>query len=788
MRRRSWLILVLVTGALQAQTQFLLSKTPVTQGIMGVDAQSGESSLLAAFIYDYAAGGITDHLQLTATHDTVIAEGRSFYEFDQRTGQFLRRYPALPAPYATWAFHGIAITAERALQLGIASGFYGVPNCPAGFDFPYGCVAPVTWFPGYPDSTEQPRTNILLRRGFAANDVSIEHVTTFAEENQLPRYTTIDSNSREFWFLYDTRKNGVETERITRAPIANGKVLDEAVVREQLLDTTVPSSLRVALSFTRDAASDSFLGTFLFVAQHYESALLRIVGMNEVTLQRVPDDQRLSSITTSETLPPADYVQIVPVIADAQGRNGSYWNSDVWLYNPSEQTVPVRIARVTLPATITTISLAPHSSVALRKALRFLGGGPAGDATPVDGLILQTPYAMPQLSVTSRTYTNGLAGGIVSHFVPAVPTTAGYSNHNSASQNQPDVVETQAVFLLDKRQPDQYRHNIGIVNTGESPLIVRLRYAIVSPGPPNDPARDVSLSVPPHIVAEYPLETLFPPDVVNTLPGRVWVTADRAAPMWLSIIDNTSNDATFIPFTFYGMQEVGGTPLTVPRVTHALHGNRMWTTDIFGVFSGIGATTPQHPAATFHAQSGTTCVGSGNLVASQHWPISSTFPSTPFWNSIFLDVAAQVCPGDGSRTGSLDLATGSWTSAAARTSGTLNGVTVADVLPLFPPRGWPERHFAGIDQHPGITFSIGLYNGMDEDATVEIRLYGENGGLAGTREVTIGRRDIVEATLHDLFGDQPDGLYAISFLPSRGSCWPWVSSTDLLSGDITSYW
>ena len=68
---------------------------------------------------------------MTAVADRVIAQGVNYYEFDAASGQLLRRYPALAAPYDTnWAFHGVAVDPPLAARLGIEQGFYGVPVCP----------------------------------------------------------------------------------------------------------------------------------------------------------------------------------------------------------------------------------------------------------------------------------------------------------------------------------------------------------------------------------------------------------------------------------------------------------------------------------------------------------------------------------------------------------------------------------------------------------------------------------------------------------------------------------
>ena len=115
-----------------------------------------------------------------------------------------------------------------------------------------------------------------------------------------------------------------------------------------------------------------------------------------------------------------------------------------------------------------------------------------------------------------------------------------------------------------------------------------------------------------------------------------------------------------------------------------------------------------------------------------------------------------------------------------------DGGTYGDILPLYPPRGWPERHFSGVRVNEQFRVNVGLYNGTDAPATQRLELYRADGSLAGTKEVLLAPYESRQTPLGELFNVE-NGLYGLS-VHSDSGVWPWVSIVDNRTGDPTNLW
>lgn len=755
------------------------------QGIEQIDRDTGAETLLADF-------GLQrwQQLQLAAAADRVIAQGPVFYEFEAGTGRFLRRYPALAPGSDTWAFLGPLVDEIDARAAGIEPGFYGNVHCPLGADTPVGCEFPAEAFPGY--STRDNRTDeqVFLRRGLEPGDTSLHVVKLFGPNAtgdllSLRRYPAFDASAGRFWFwLTGTASDGGTVFRRSYAAVADGVVADEIVAREKrFAPGDFDWTFGISVAFAFDPARKSFL----HVRQHQNDfAVVAEDADAHETIMRASgnDPGGYTSVAAAPAHDRETYGQLLPVVGEARGAYGTDWRSDAWFYNPAERAVDVTVQRVS-GGTALQFSLAPHASKRVTNVLRALGGGPAGDGTPSDAIIIRSPYVRDaQLSVYSRTWTPSPDGGTYGQAVPAVPTEIGYSTHVPATTTTSDFKQTQPAFLLDKRDPSRFRHNIGAVNTSGEPLHLRLRYAILSmnPAPPGDP-REVFLEVPPHAMRQFAIETLFPDEVLTSLPPYIAVAGDRPAALWMSMVDNTSGDASFIPFTFFDLGASAGARMALPGVIHGPGANgTRWQTDALGVFSnalavdanfygacGDPATRQLHPSLAVADIPGAREAG---------------------WGTALPDLGRQVCPSSESASGALEIRTGSWMSMMARTYTTrADGGTYGDVLPLYPPRGWPVRHFAGIEVNDAFRVNVGLYNGTDAPSVVTLKLFRDDGTAAGETHVTLAPRESWQRGLRQLFADVADGVYGLSVVPIAGNgCWPYVSTVDNITGDPTNWW
>jgi hypothetical protein len=188
---------------------------------------------------------------------------------------------------------------------------------------------------------------------------------------------------------------------------------------------------------------------------------------------------------------------MIPAVGELHGLNGTFWRSDVWLYNPAESDVDVTIRRVVRPASTSTQHLAAHGSVVLRNVLSTLGGGSAGDGVTLDALVIDAPYHRgAQLSAYSRTFTDASDGGTYGQAVPAVPSTVGYSTHRNvspATSTHHPMDRSRCVSTGDSRADSQPRrgerrrkHEVTLLRTRES------------------------VSVPPHSVSVISIDSVFP--------------------------------------------------------------------------------------------------------------------------------------------------------------------------------------------------------------------------------------------------------------------------------------
>jgi hypothetical protein len=482
------------------------------------------------------------------------------------------------------------------------------------------------------------------------------------------------------------------------------------------------------------------------------------------------------------------------------GANGTEWHSDVWFYNPASLPTTLIVRRVAQPTRRFSYMLAPHASLKLGRVLAELGGGPGGDGITTDALVIEAPYRWgEQLTAYSRTYTQASTGGTYGQAVPALPSLTAYSTHLSEFVYYPDVPATNAQFLLDERKPGRFRHNFGAVNDLDRPVTVRLRFGSEVALPPSPPERQQEIVVAPHSVANVSIENLFTKEIIQNYPARIWVTADTPLPVWMSMVDNLSGDATFIPFTLIDILGSSAKQVVVPAVTHTPGANgTFWSTDLYGVFRNFeaGESFTLDSRATFipRQSCGTATRIEGKLRGVAAIPSVPEDQVDPVYQSIFPDVARQFvgCTDNDSMTGALAMPRGSWMAGFTRTYTTRSsdGATFGEMLPFYPADGFPVQHFSGIEVSATNRVNIGLFNGFtDRDVRLAISIYDSGGTLAASANVTLQPGQGQQNRLSDLVGILPAGNYGLSIIPQNdGRSWAYVSLVDNVTGDPTNWW
>jgi PKD repeat protein len=129
----------------------------------------------------------------------------------------------------------------------------------------------------------------------------------------------------------------------------------------------------------------------------------------------------------------------IPVVGRAPGANGTFWRSDITLYNPSTNsvTLTLRYAGATK-----SISLGANDTTVLSDVLSQFG------LTSGSGALQVTWTSSTGPVVTSRTYTTAPAGGTYGQSIDPIAQLA------------------RRVFVPGLRNDGSYRSNIGFVNGG----------------------------------------------------------------------------------------------------------------------------------------------------------------------------------------------------------------------------------------------------------------------------------------------------------------------------------
>lgn len=783
---------------------------------------------------------------LAAVGDRLVVQTwPHFLEFEAPSWRLLRRYPPGDGFFPLgWAVQGPMLSAQTASAAGLESGLYGFAHCVlnqatrsgGGATPPRECEAHS--FPGWDEDRTRGDGSVILHRGLGP----LEHELAFVAETNpyayrqevgyIPPSLTFDRTATGFW------RAGPRT--IEFLPVVDGVVQPASIVQEPALP---PSD-------------DEDWGLY---ALHVHAGRGRLFGTSDVSGARFFSlDRDLSLIETYEldygrpnaltslASPPTAHEQTIPAISNASGRLGTYWTTELWLFNPSSEATTVNMRRVASPDVYRVVDLPPHGSLKIDDILGWMGGGPHGDGVANDALVLTSPSRWgEQLVATSRTSTPNPEGGSYGVAVSAVPDSVGYSNHLPHDQDGSTLEGVAYPSLLvsnltpDRRTPGQYRHNIGIVNDDDAPVTIELLWGFMDPGESQlaghrPPEALQQVSVPPHSTKIVNLEQLFSAGVRDGWPPRVAVFGDRPTMIWYSMVDNTTGDGTFVPFTNFHYQTYWEYNRSVLPVVAHVPGKEdtFWKTDLYGFQGAVYATaysddiTYDQPLTFFHpqkraSQCGGAALGGGEISAAldggigmplNEWVETMTEGDIPppfgweaerGWRTVFPDVVHLFaeCEGETKIKGGLEISTASWMSGYSRTyTSREDGGTYGGMLPLYPPNGWPVQHFAGVEVSDEFRINVGFFNGDHDHAiTHRLTLYRADGTEVTTTEFTLGSLNSKLEPLERLLGldrgSLEDGTYGLTVVPLddagngvEGRSWAYVTLVDNLTGDSTILW
>ncbi len=808
---------------------------PTLRGLWAFEPDTGEWERLRYFVYNADPGvhGLGRGAALAAADGLVVFQAwPANLELEPGTFRVVRRTSPIADPAAVGlALQGPVVGAREAELLGLEPGTYGIALCrimgSVGFE-PREC--PLYSLPDgglpleYTDEAPWP----LLRRDEAGRLELVALLPAldydphdWGADRPVPTLS-LDLERRAFW---RGTPHGVELVAIEDGVV--GQPTDQTTFTFWPFDHDVTT---VETFFFHPRREQLFLTTPDGAFMIWLDDSLDPLGMMDVLV----DHERAPIAVGSLGEQPATYEQLVPAVAHTEGRNGTFWTSELWLYNPSAQPATVQVRRVAASTSTSSLELPGHGSTRIADVLSYLGGGPEGDGAPHDALVLTSPYRWgEQVVAASRTSTAEPEGGTYGHAVTAAPGRTGYSNHLVyAGEPEPEwmVFTLGAVpyagastLYADKRVPGRFRHNLGVVNDSDDAVTLTLLWGHMQEGEELLP--DVmalrpasalqSLEVAPHSVRVLDLEALFPEEVTGVWPPRIAVWGSRPVALWMSMVDNTTGDPTFVPYSclHWGTDLWGGgiegVRAAVPVVAHAAGaGGTVWQTDVYGVDWLLDSYVPVvwlHPRDKARDCGGAALVEEiGAYLDPEVAQPPDVWPDTwGNWGTVQRDVARAFCPcaTDENLQAGFELLSADWLTGWSRTFTTrADGGTYGDMLPFYPVDGWPVQHFAGVEVGSTFRVNVGLFNGNHHQAvTHRLTLYAADGQKVAERTLTLEPLASLQRRLEHLFllevGALPAGTYGLTVLPLddperdlKGRSWAWVSLVDEVTGDPTNWW
>jgi PKD repeat protein len=239
----------------------------------------------------------------------------------------------------------------------------------------------------------------------------------------------------------------------------------------------------------------------------------------------IVDNRTQDPIYVQAVAPSSGSGSFVPVVGRASGANGTFWRSDVTMFNPGASALTVSLRYLAngidnRGASSRSLTIGPRQSTTLSDVSTWLGAGDGNGALQVSWSGASGPV------VTSRTYTSTTAGGTFGQSIDPIRAAARDS------------------VVTGLRSDSSYRSNLGLVNTADQAISVAL--SIVSPSGQTVGTTNVTVQAKSAIQAS--VSGLFPALNAAAL-GSFTLEAhtDSAASLFAygSIIDNLSGDPVF---------------------------------------------------------------------------------------------------------------------------------------------------------------------------------------------------------------------------------------------------
>lgn len=242
-----------------------------------------------------------------------------------------------------------------------------------------------------------------------------------------------------------------------------------------------------------------------------------------------------SSALASAT--PGHYEGYLPAVAHVEGRFGSFWTSDVWIYQQGATVIHLWFNRsgqdnseaesvvVTLDEPVTRLIdvVAETFGTTGVGSLHYLADGP--------------------VTVMSRTWTSASSGGGYGQTIPGTPV----DRASVAGSGQAGTLR----MVVD--HAGGFRSNLGIVNVSPAAATVAVEM-FASDGQPAAGDNSFTVDLPPFGMTQIGdvLTRLGPPPVAGVILRVGVVSEDGAVLAYVSTVDNATNDASYQPAFRFG--------------------------------------------------------------------------------------------------------------------------------------------------------------------------------------------------------------------------------------------
>ncbi|PYQ47705.1 MAG: hypothetical protein DMF59_18165, partial [Acidobacteria bacterium] len=208
---------------------------------------------------------------------------------------------------------------------------------------------------------------------------------------------------------------------------------------------------------------------------------------------------------------------VIPAVGRAPGINGTFWRSDVRLFNPAASTIVVTLRY--LNAT-TPVAIATNQTVVLSDVLSQFGASSGSGALEVLWNGGNGPI------IASRTYTTAANGGTFGQSIDPVQAFGSDS------------------YVPGLRSDSAFRSNVGFVNSGDVSIGITATL-LTSRG---EPLANAFVQLAPRSQTQFSLASLFPSLNIAAL-GTVTLQSHTDSGPYLfaygSMVDNASGDPVF---------------------------------------------------------------------------------------------------------------------------------------------------------------------------------------------------------------------------------------------------